>query len=134
MSIYCSRTVEEIYKAWNRHDLDAMMGNFSDDVIHIDASGARYDKNGMLEDLASFLTVFPDARIRIDRMVCQAYTVWVKFTITGTHKKELFGIPATGKEIEIPAIWILDFEDNKVKLCNEYWNHRRLMLELKKIK
>ena len=130
MSIYCSRAVEEIYKAWNRHDLDAMMDNFSDDMIRIDASGATHDKKGMLEDMASFLSIFPDAEIRIDRMVCQAYTVWVEFTITGTHKKELFGIPATGKEIKIPWVWILDFEDSKVKLCKGYSNYRRLVLEL----
>ena len=130
MSIYCSRAVEEIYKAWNRHDLDVMMGHFSDDMIRISASGARYDKKGMLEDMASFLSIFPDTYARIDRMVCQAYTVWAEFTITGTHKKELFGIPATGKKIEIPVVWILDFEDSKVKLCKEFWNHRKLMLEL----
>ncbi len=130
MSIYCSRATEEIYKAWNRHDLDAMMGHFSGDVIRIDASGARFDKKGMLEHIAWFLSIFPDAYARIDRMVCQAYTVWVEFTITGTHKKELFGISATGKGIEIPVVWILDFEDSKVKLCKEYWNPRKLMLEL----
>ena len=130
VSIYCSRAVEKIFKAWNRHDLDVMMDNFSDDMIRVDASGTRYDKKGMLEAIAWFLSIFPDARIRADRMVTQAYAVWVEFTITGTHKKELFGIPATDKEIEILGVWILDFEDSKVKLCKEYWNHRRLMLEL----
>lgn len=130
MSIYCSRAAEEIFKAWNRNDLDAMMENFSDDMIHISASGTRYDKKGMLEAIALLLSIFPDARIRADRMVTHAYAVWVEFTFTGTHKKELFGIPATEKEIEIPGVWILDFEDSKVKLCKEYWNHRKLMLEL----
>ena len=130
MTIYCARAVEKIFEAWNRHDLDVMMDNFSDDMIRIGASGTRYDKKGMLEDMAWFLSIFPDARTRVDRMVSQGYAVWVEFTITGTHKKELFGIPATDKEIEIPGVWILDFEDSKVKLCKEYWNHRRLMLEL----
>jgi len=130
VTIYCSRAVEKIFKAWNRNDLDAMMDNFSDDMICISASGTRYDKKGMLEAIAWILSIFPDARIRADRMVSQAYAVWVEFTFTGTHKKELFGIPATEKEIEISGVWILDFEDSKVKLCREYWNHRRLILEL----
>jgi len=130
VTIYCSIAVEKIFKAWNRHDLDAMMDIFSDDMIRIGASGTRYDKKGTLEDIDWFLSIFPDARIRVDRMVSQAYAVWVEFTITGTHKKELFGIPATDKEIEIPGVWILDFEDSKVKFCKEYFNYRRLMLEL----
>jgi predicted ester cyclase len=39
-------------------------------------------------------------------MVSQGNTVVAEATITGTHKGEYLGIPATGKSIELPFVHI----------------------------
>jgi len=74
---------------------------------------------------------FPDVRIRVDRMVSQGNTVVAEATITGTHKGEYLGIPATGKSIELPFVHIYDLEDGKVKLMKYYANLHSLLQQLR---
>jgi predicted ester cyclase len=43
----------------------------------------------------------------------------VRFTLTGTHTSELFGVPAGGTRVEVEGITILRFRDDRVV---ERWN------------
>jgi len=42
---------------------------------------------------------FPDFQNRINQMVAEDDCVVARLTYTGTHRGEIFGIPATGKRI-----------------------------------
>jgi predicted ester cyclase len=43
----------------------------------------------------------------------------VRFTLTGTHSGELFGVPAGGSRVAVEGITILRFRDDRVV---ERWN------------
>ena len=131
VSIYCSRAVEKIYRAWNRHDLEALMSHFSDDVTVVTPSGRTVDKEGLRRMVAIEFSGFPDGRFRVDRMVSSGYTIVVESTFTGTHKGDWFGIPATNKKVEYPEVDIYDFDGGeKVKLLKLYFPHMRFLNQL----
>lgn len=46
-----------------------------------------------------FATIFPDARGEVEAIVAEGDLVVARFSWTGTHKGELFGIPATHKRV-----------------------------------
>ena len=120
--------VEKIFEAWNRHDLEAIMSHFSDDVTVVTPSGSTVDKEGLRRMAAIEFSAFPDGRFRVDRMVSQDDTVWVESTFTGTHKGDWFRIPATNKKVEYPEVDIYDFDGGgKVKLFKLYFPRLRLL-------
>ena len=125
------RVVQKIIEAVNRHDTDAMMDHVADDVMRVGASGTRYDNEGIRKEFADVLASFPDISIRVDRMMSKGNTVWTEGSFSGTHKGELFGIPATNKKVGWPVVWIFDFEAGKVKLWKEYFNFQIVIQQLR---
>ena len=125
------KIVQKIIEAVNRHDTDAMMGHVADDVMRVGASGTRYDNEGIRKEFADVLASFPDISIRVDRMMSKGNTVWTEGSFSGTHKGELFGIPATNKKVGWQVVWIFDFEAGKVKLWKEYFNFQIVIQQLR---
>ncbi|MEO1626568.1 MAG: ester cyclase [Bacteroidota bacterium] len=54
---------------------------------------------GIREGASWFLSVFPDLSASIDEIVVEGDLVAARITWTGTHRGELFGIPASGEKI-----------------------------------
>jgi len=54
---------------------------------------------GIQEGAAWFTSVFPDAHGEADDILVEGDKVVARFSWTGTHKGEIFGIPATGKKV-----------------------------------
>ncbi len=51
---------------------------------------------------------------RIEEMVAEGNVVGIQTRITGTHSGNLYGIPATGKSIDIVSVAFYTFEDGKI--------------------
>ena len=47
---------------------------------------------------------FPDIQWTLEEMVVEGDKVAARFTMRGTHKGTFFGVPPTGKKIEVKAI------------------------------
>ena len=117
------RVVGEIVNAINRQDLDALLNQLADNVkAFLSGFDEKVDKEMMRECWAGCYVPFPDLTYHVDRMVSQGDTVVAEATASGTHRGEFLGIPATNKKAEGRVIWVLDFEDGKVKLWKEYVN------------
>lgn len=60
-----------------------------------------------------------DPRFTIEDLIAEADRVAVRWTNSGTHVGELFGIPPTGRSFSIPGIDIYRLEDGKLA---EHWD------------
>ena len=65
-------------------------------------------------DTDEFLGAFPDLKVTTDFLVAEGDKVVHHWTATGTHKGELVGIPATGKQIEMTGIAIVRIAGGKI--------------------
>lgn len=77
-----------------------------DQIIHPDyvyrAPGqALHGKEALCELLTTYQTAFPDLQVKIDELITTADKAVLIFTLTGTHKNELMGIPPSGKQVNI---------------------------------
>jgi predicted ester cyclase len=52
---------------------------------------------------------------RIDRLVAEGDQLWMRFYVHGTHAANLYGLPATGKRVGVPAIEIAHFAGGKLQ-------------------
>ena len=64
--------------------------------------------------LTGFHTAFPDANVTLEDEIAESDKVVVRWKLRGTHKGALFGIPPTGKQVEVSGITIYRIADGKI--------------------
>jgi predicted ester cyclase len=57
---------------------------------------------------------FPDRVDVIEEVIAEGDRVGLLFRLTGTHKGNLFGIPPTGRKVDVPEVAILRITDGRV--------------------
>jgi predicted ester cyclase len=81
--------------------------------------GAPTGPEGMLFTFSRVLRpAFPDLSVEIHDQVAEGDKVTTRKTIRGTHRGELFGVPPTGKSVEINVIDIVRVVDGRYA---EHW-------------
>jgi steroid delta-isomerase-like uncharacterized protein len=105
------RFIDEV---WNKRNLDV-----ADEVFHPDASSPSAPQlprgpEGVKMIARMFHSAFPDYHMDIDYLVAEDDRVFARFTQSGTHKGELFGIPPTGKKVRFTEMGILRIANGQV--------------------
>jgi steroid delta-isomerase-like uncharacterized protein len=112
------REIEEIFSA--NGNLDAAEEIYAPNYISHQPTGAE-DIRG-LEAIKQFNAgvreAFPDAEITIEDQIAEGDKVVTRFTFRGTHQGELWGIPPTGREVEIRSVSTNCIEGGKIA---EHW-------------
>ena len=83
-------------------------------VNHDPAPGSTGDKADLLQRLAGYYRAFPDHTITVDDIIAQGDRVVTRWTVHGTHRGELMGIPPTGNEIQVSGITINRVRDGQI--------------------
>ena len=101
-----ARTLEvndRTYAAWNAHDPEAVAAVFAEDAVLREAG--RPDevrgRTAIRARAAALLTAFPDFRLERVALVIDGDRHADRWIMTGTHRGELFGIPATGRWVRV---------------------------------
>jgi predicted ester cyclase len=72
----------------------------------------------------------PDRRDRIDGFIAEGERVWMRFKVAGTHGASLYGLPATGRRVEVPEIAIVRIVDGKWKEAWYFADELGLLVQL----
>jgi steroid delta-isomerase-like uncharacterized protein len=113
-------TARRFYELLSAGDLDAFGEALADDFVeHEETPGLAPTKEGVLQFFKMYLAAFPDMRMEPQDILSSGQKVVARTRVTGTHKGELMGMPATGKRIDVQLIDILRFGDDG--LAKEHW-------------
>jgi steroid delta-isomerase-like uncharacterized protein len=63
-----------------------------------------HDRDGMKEFVTLLRQGFPDLSVEVLAVVAEGDTVMAHWVFRGTHDGDLFGIPATGRRVELPVM------------------------------
>ena len=75
-------------------------------------SGAVGGADTIKQEIEWFRNAIPDLTYTVDDQVAEGEKVVSRYTATGTHQGEFFGVTPTGKRIEMSGIQIDRFDDN----------------------
>ncbi|MDQ1428756.1 MAG: hypothetical protein QOK39_2232, partial [Acidimicrobiaceae bacterium] len=101
--------------ATNRGDLDILNHLVYDDYIeHDPVPGQKPGVEGLKEAYTMFNSPFPDLAFIFDDVICEDDMVFGRGIISGTHKGEFFGVPATGKKVHWTGTRLFRLRDGKV--------------------
>lgn len=96
------RAVETLYRAFSENNTDLVNDVVSDDWQDIPlAPGQAPGPEGIKPIIAMLTSALPDLTIVIHDLLQLPDRIAVRAEIRGTHRGELFGIPASGKAVSI---------------------------------
>jgi len=101
-----------------------------DCVDHDPAAGQVVGPAGYRMFFSGMRAAFPDMAVALETMVANDDTIAFAYTLTGTHKGPLMGIPPSGKKVRIRGLQISKFKDGKMV---ERWGSSDELTLLKQI-
>lgn len=63
-------------------------------------------REGLKQLVSGYRAAFPDVKMTVEDQIAQGDKVVTRWTARGTHKGDLMGISATGKQVTITGIFI----------------------------
>lgn len=106
-----------IEEAWNKGNVDIAHEIYAKDFKATDVDDPTRILHGpeaIKQSVIKTRAAFPDIRFTIDHLIAEKDVVAGTFTIRGTHKGDLAGIPPTGKQVVFTAVDIWRFEAGKI--------------------
>ena len=104
--------IRRFYKGANEHTVDMIDELVAPDFV--DYTNKIEGLEGLKQFGNMFIKGFPDLHWNIEDIVAEKDKVWVRTTITGTHKGEYRGVEPTGEKISISAVDIWRIADGKI--------------------
>lgn len=123
---------QQIFDTFNTRDPVAAAACFAEDAELRDVAVPRaaVGRQQIAAVYARHFAAFPNAHVRIDRMVAEGTTVAVEWTLTGTHGGRLLGIPATGKPICFQGISMIRYRNGLAVADTRMWDLAGLLRQI----
>ena len=120
-----------IEKGLNQKDMSAFEAYFSPDLIdHALPPGLPSGLEGRKMFGSALLAAFPDLHVHVEDLVTDGEKIVTRYSVHGTHKGELMGIPPTGKAVSIGGIAIDRFENGQSIEHWEFYDQMGMMQQL----
>jgi steroid delta-isomerase-like uncharacterized protein len=115
---------QRYFDAWNRHDADGIVGCFSEAGTYADPTTASPLQGAAIGAYASGLWAsFPDLHFEIiSADEASDGVVAAQWMMLGTNDGSMFGLPPTGKPIELPGADFVTVRDGRIESVVGYFD------------
>jgi steroid delta-isomerase-like uncharacterized protein len=123
--------VREHMESENRHEFDVTMRTFDRPRYEIIPTGEVYDGEEAVQGyFKASRDAFPDQRNELIAMHHADDAVIAEFDLKGTHRGELRGIPATGKQFTCRCAAFFLFEEDRLVCERVYFDSLTILRQL----
>jgi steroid delta-isomerase-like uncharacterized protein len=93
-------------------------------------AGSAVGPEAYKRQLMSFLAGYPDLHWTIEDLIAEENKVVACWTISGTHRGEYLGIPATNKKVSVDGITIHHIAKGKIMDSYSNWDALGMMQQI----
>jgi len=125
-------TFESVFPLWNSGDIDGLLDHYCDDVVWRNvAMGEVYDgKEAVRGFLVRLFTALPDLELDVTLRLPRGRYVAEEYVIRGTHLGTMFGLPPTGRRLELKFMSTVELRDGKLKEDHFYFDVASAMRQM----
>jgi steroid delta-isomerase-like uncharacterized protein len=120
--------------AENAQDLDALLEGMTDDCFNRIVPDPHPLYSGPEEVARRYRglwATFPDLKVQMRRIVSvQQDTAVSEHTLSGTHLGSLFGVPGTGKHVEVETAVVWDVVDGRIRGETVYFDVATMLRQI----
>ncbi len=118
------QALEEWAAGWSAHDAERVAALFTEDCIYEDATMGVVNrgKGQLLAFAEGIFAAFPDFAIDLASHFATGEWGGMEWVMSGTHRGDLPGLPATGKRFSLRGSTIVELSGGKIQRCTDYWD------------
>jgi steroid delta-isomerase-like uncharacterized protein len=120
--------------AENAQDLDALLDGMTDDCFNLvvpDPQRLYAGPEEVARRYRGLWATFPDLNVRMRRIVSVQENIAVsEHTLSGTHLGNLFGVPGTGKHVEVETAVVWDIVDRRIRGETVYFDGATMLRQI----
>jgi steroid delta-isomerase-like uncharacterized protein len=124
---------QKLMDIWNSHkdtDVNSLIGpNY---VCHDPAAPQNFGNGpeGFKQRFKMYNNAFPDSKFTVEEIIAEGNKAVVRWSVSGTHKGELFGIGPSNKNIQCSGTSLCHIQDGKIAEEWTYYDALGLMQQL----
>ncbi|OGO55114.1 MAG: hypothetical protein A2Z32_12305 [Chloroflexi bacterium RBG_16_69_14] len=95
------QAIRRLYDETNKYNLDFLDEILAPDFTSYGGAGFKdlHSPAEFKELTQTFMKSFPDLQFQVDELIGEGDDILVSGTLSGTHKGDFYGIPASGKKV-----------------------------------
>jgi steroid delta-isomerase-like uncharacterized protein len=107
---------------WSSHDMGRLLELFTDDVVYEDVTMGvvNHGKTELRTFGEGFFVGFPDITFEVTSRFANGTWGALEWVMRGTHRGDLPGMRATGRQVDVCGSSIVEFAADKIKRCSDY--------------
>jgi steroid delta-isomerase-like uncharacterized protein len=119
-----SGLLEDLARAWTVHDVEKVLSLCTDDCVYEDVTmgAVNRGKSELKAFAGAVLAAFPDFKMELTSAFTDGNRAGAEWIMSGTHKGDLPGMPATGKGFSLRGASICELQEGKIKRNSDYWD------------
>src|SRR6201989_663423 len=108
--------------AWSAGDADRLASIFTDDCLYEDGTmGVLTRGKAELKAFADgIFAAIPDFTVELSSLFTSGPWAGLEWAMSGTHRGDLPGLPATGKPFTLRGSSILELSSDRIGRCTDY--------------
>src|SRR5688500_2256511 len=115
---------EKVFPHWNDHNIPRLLEHYDDEIVWVNvAMGERHEgKEAVGAFLGRLFTGIPDLELHVTLRLPRGRYVAEEYRIRGHHRGSLFGVPASGRYLDIPCVSMVELRNGKLLEDHFYWD------------
>jgi steroid delta-isomerase-like uncharacterized protein len=105
---------EAIEQIWNRGNLDAADQFFAEDYVGHDPLFPRRGGASLRDVVRRYREAISELSYEVHEVLVDGDRIAARWTVTGRHTGELFGVKGTGRPLEVSGMSINRIEDGRI--------------------
>jgi len=126
ITLFASRQVH-----WRSHNPEGLTASHSEDcVVTSPIFGTIKGGQRVTASYRDLFKVFPDWSYEGESPIIDGNRAAQQFKVQATHSSELFGVPATGRRLEIHGVVLFEFKDGKIVRERRMYDFTGMLVQL----
>ena len=124
--------VNNLFAAWNSHDIEQAEKFYAENYVGIDVAQAtpQQGHTGFRSFFMQYLNAVPDFRFSIEEVIAEGNRVAVEWNVCGTHRGTLMNIPPTGRAISSRGVSLFTVQNDRIQQATYVWDLAGLLRNL----
>ncbi len=118
----------------NQDDIQNLKNDYAHNAVVEDSMSetAFVGHEAIMARKGNSIESIPNLQIKVTNRVGQGSQVMIEWVATGTHKGDLFGLAASGREFSIPGVTVVVRKNNKIVRESLYYDVAEVKRQLGK--
>jgi steroid delta-isomerase-like uncharacterized protein len=123
-------------EAWRRLDIEALIADYADGAVIESplAGGTTHGTDQIRQVFQTYFAAFPNLEMEQGEVLVDGHRAAVMATFAGNDEGGFMGMPATGRRVSIPVVFLYEFKDGKIVRDRRVYDFTGMLVQVGTLK